>query len=106
MHVRVNAQASEENCSSTEEAEEEGGSCPAAAPAWAWPTAASGEPPLLGLVMIIKNENATIETTLESVKHDIDYWTIVDTGSTDGTQAGFSGDCLLGNCCLGALNEL
>ncbi len=88
-HVKSNAQAGEENCSSTEGTEEEQGSCPAAAPAWAWPTAAAGEPPLLGLVMIIKNENATIEKTLESVKHDIDYWTIVDTGSTDGTQAGF-----------------
>lgn len=78
-------QANKEHCSS-EGGEEKEGSCPAAAPAWAWPTAASGEPPLLGLVMIIKNENATIEATLESVKHDIDYWTIVDTGSTDGTQ--------------------
>ncbi len=84
-------QLSEEACGSKGgedggEEREEGGSCPAAAPAWAWPTAASGEPSLLGLVMILKNENATIAATLESVKHDIDFWTIVDTGSTDGTQ--------------------
>ncbi|EIE22202.1 hypothetical protein COCSUDRAFT_42571 [Coccomyxa subellipsoidea C-169] len=88
---RNTLQVSEEACGSKGgedggEEREEGGSCPAAAPAWAWPTAASGEPPLLGLVMILKNENATIAATLESVKHDIDYWTIVDTGSTDGTQ--------------------
>lgn len=50
------------------------------------PSARAGKKPLLGLVMIVKNENATIATTLDSVKHDIDYWTIVDTGSTDGTQ--------------------
>ncbi len=51
------------------------------------PAAREGEPPLLGLVMIVKDENATIEATLASVKGDIDYWTIVDTGSKDGTQA-------------------
>lgn len=67
---------------------DEAGSCPAAAAeaSWAWPTAAAREPPLLGLVMIVKNENATIARTLNSVKDDIDFWTIVDTGSTDGTQ--------------------
>jgi hypothetical protein len=36
----------------------------------------------LGLVMIIKDENATIYDTLASVRGAIDYWTIVDTGST------------------------
>ena len=40
----------------------------------------------LGLVMIVKNEVATINTTLGSMRDMIDYWTIVDTGSTDGTQ--------------------
>ncbi|EIE18186.1 hypothetical protein COCSUDRAFT_45597 [Coccomyxa subellipsoidea C-169] len=40
----------------------------------------------LGLVMIVKDEVATINTTLGSMRDMIDYWTIVDTGSTDGTQ--------------------
>ncbi|CAL5221709.1 g3950 [Coccomyxa viridis] len=40
----------------------------------------------VGLVMILKNENATIHETLTSIRDGIDYWTIVDTGSTDGTQ--------------------
>ena len=42
----------------------------------------------LGLVMIVKDEVATINITLGSLRDHIDYWTIVDTGSTDGTQAG------------------
>lgn len=50
------------------------------------PSARPGAKPLLGLVMIVKNENATIADTLDSVKDEIDHWTIVDTGSTDGTQ--------------------
>jgi len=41
---------------------------------------------LLGLVMIIKNEAHGIADTLESFRPYIDYWTILDTGSTDGTQ--------------------
>jgi glycosyltransferase involved in cell wall biosynthesis len=41
---------------------------------------------LLTLVMILKNEAHTIEKTLNSVKDHIDYWAIIDTGSTDGTQ--------------------
>lgn len=40
----------------------------------------------IGLCMIVKNERDVIERCLESVKLIIDYWTIIDTGSTDGTQ--------------------
>lgn len=36
--------------------------------------------------MIVKNESAVITRCLASVKPYIDYWVIVDTGSTDGTQ--------------------
>ena len=36
--------------------------------------------------MIVKNEAASINATLASMRADLDYWTIVDTGSTDGTQ--------------------
>jgi glycosyltransferase involved in cell wall biosynthesis len=36
--------------------------------------------------MIVKNENHVIKNSLASVKDLIDYWVIVDTGSTDGTQ--------------------
>lgn len=36
--------------------------------------------------MIVKNESAVIERCLSSVLPIIDYWVIVDTGSTDGTQ--------------------
>lgn len=36
--------------------------------------------------MIVKNESAVIKRALSSVKHKIDYWVIVDTGSNDGTQ--------------------
>lgn len=42
--------------------------------------------PLIGLVMIVKNEAHGIAETLESFKPIIDRWTILDTGSTDGTQ--------------------
>ena len=38
------------------------------------------------LNMIVKNEKYVIKRCLESVKSFIDYWVIVDTGSTDGTQ--------------------
>jgi glycosyltransferase involved in cell wall biosynthesis len=38
------------------------------------------------LNMIVKNESRVIKRCLESVKKIIDYWVIVDTGSTDGTQ--------------------
>jgi len=36
--------------------------------------------------MIVKNETAVIERCLRSVRPFIDCWSIVDTGSTDGTQ--------------------
>lgn len=38
------------------------------------------------LNMIVKNESKVIRRCLASVKDTIDYWVIVDTGSTDGTQ--------------------
>lgn len=38
------------------------------------------------LNMIVKNEKDVIERCLASVLPIIDYWVIVDTGSTDGTQ--------------------
>ncbi len=38
------------------------------------------------LTMIVKNESKVITRCLGSIKHLIDYWVIVDTGSTDGTQ--------------------
>jgi glycosyltransferase involved in cell wall biosynthesis len=38
------------------------------------------------LNMIVKNEAQVIKRSLASVKPIIDYWVIVDTGSTDGTQ--------------------
>ncbi|MCA9628782.1 MAG: hypothetical protein KC766_13985 [Myxococcales bacterium] len=44
------------------------------------------EKPLLALVMIVKNEAAGMRRTLESVKNCVDTWSILDTGSTDGTQ--------------------
>jgi glycosyltransferase involved in cell wall biosynthesis len=40
----------------------------------------------LCLNMIVKEESRVIRRCLESVKPIIDYWVIVDTGSTDGTQ--------------------
>ena len=36
--------------------------------------------------MIVKNESKVISRCLQSLKNLIDYWVIVDTGSTDGTQ--------------------
>ncbi len=36
--------------------------------------------------MIVKNESKVIQRCLSSVQNLIDYWIIVDTGSTDGTQ--------------------
>jgi glycosyltransferase involved in cell wall biosynthesis len=41
----------------------------------------------LGLCMIVKNEARLIERCLMSVRPVISHWTIVDTGSTDGTQS-------------------
>jgi glycosyl transferase family 2 len=40
----------------------------------------------LALVMIVKNEADTIERCLQAALPHIHGWTIVDTGSTDGTQ--------------------
>lgn len=40
---------------------------------------------LLSLVMIVKNESFSIQRTLDSVRGVVDRFTIVDTGSTDGT---------------------
>lgn len=39
------------------------------------------------LNMIVKNESEVIKRCLDSIKEVIDYWVIIDTGSTDGTQA-------------------
>jgi glycosyltransferase involved in cell wall biosynthesis len=38
------------------------------------------------LNMMVKNERKVIERCLASIKSLIDYWVIVDTGSSDGTQ--------------------
>ena len=40
----------------------------------------------LGLTMIVKDEAGTMGETVRSAAPHIDYWTIMDTGSTDGTQ--------------------
>lgn len=40
----------------------------------------------LQLVMIVKNGAKLVTETLLTIKPHIDYWTILDTGSTDGTQ--------------------
>ena len=40
----------------------------------------------LGLSMIVRDESHVIKRLLNSVSPIIDYWVIVDTGSTDGTQ--------------------
>ena len=45
------------------------------------------KPPLLALVMIVKDEAHTLPSTLISLKPYLDYYYILDTGSTDGTQA-------------------
>ena len=42
--------------------------------------------PLLALVAIVKDEAPTIASVLESVRPYVDHYTILDTGSTDGTQ--------------------
>lgn len=41
--------------------------------------------PLLSLVMIVKDEASNIKAVLEAAKPHVDCWTILDTGSTDGT---------------------
>lgn len=40
----------------------------------------------IGLSMIVKDESHCIKRVLESIWKYVDYWAIVDTGSTDGTQ--------------------
>ena len=42
--------------------------------------------PTICLNMIVKDETAVIRRCLDSVRPIIDYWVIVDTGSSDGTQ--------------------
>ena len=42
--------------------------------------------PTICLNMIVKNESEVIRRALDSAKNWVDYWVIVDTGSTDGTQ--------------------
>lgn len=43
--------------------------------------------PRICLSMIVKNEAPIIERCLQTVRPWVDHWIIVDTGSTDGTQA-------------------
>ncbi|WP_437904019.1 hypothetical protein WME95_36860 [Sorangium sp. So ce327] len=43
--------------------------------------------PLLALVMIVKDEAPSIRETLASARPHVDRFTLLDTGSTDGTQA-------------------
>lgn len=45
-----------------------------------------GNVPSICLTMIVKNESKVIKRCIDSVKDYINYWVIVDTGSTDGTQ--------------------
>lgn len=40
----------------------------------------------IGLSMIVKNEIHVLKRLLESIYPILDYWVVVDTGSTDGTQ--------------------
>ncbi len=42
--------------------------------------------PYFGVAMIVKDEVETIAATLASVRGAVDFVTVVDTGSTDGTQ--------------------
>ena len=42
--------------------------------------------PKLCLSMIVKNETHIIKECLDTISKYVDYWVIVDTGSTDGTQ--------------------
>lgn len=46
----------------------------------------NGKKPLLGAVLIVKNEAVTIERTVDSCIKSIDAMTVLDTGSTDRTQ--------------------
>lgn len=49
-------------------------------------TPESEKRPTVCVNMIVKDETPVIRRCLQSVKPIIDYWVIVDTGSTDGTQ--------------------
>jgi glycosyltransferase involved in cell wall biosynthesis len=44
------------------------------------------KPATVGLSIIVKNESAVIERMLKSVAPMLDYYCVIDTGSTDGTQ--------------------
>lgn len=57
----------------------------AAMPPIVFPGTSTVPRPRLGLVMIVKDEEAVIGRCLDSVVHLIGWWTIVDTGSTDAT---------------------
>ena len=50
------------------------------------PPVESGRRQTICLCMIVKNEAPVIEQCLSSVRPAVDYWVVVDTGSTDGTQ--------------------
>lgn len=50
------------------------------------PTADSGTTsPLIGLLVMFKNEEPVLPRFIESVGPHIDYWTAIDTGSKDGS---------------------
>ena len=61
------------------------------------------ERPLLGLTMIVKDEAPCIRKTIDSTKGVVDVWTILDTGSTDGTQQVVRGAS--SDAAYGALHE-
>ena len=42
--------------------------------------------PTIGLSIIVKNESKVIERMLNTVHPILDYYCVIDTGSTDGTQ--------------------
>ena len=50
-----------------------------------YPSYPTGVQPLLSVVMIVKNEEAGLEATLESTRGYIDHYCLLDTGSTDAT---------------------
>lgn len=49
------------------------------------PVPAGTDRPTIGLMMIVRNEAAVLPRLAASVRDHIDYWTVVDTGSTDNT---------------------
>jgi len=50
-----------------------------------WPGQDAVDRPRLGLAMIVRDEGAVLARCLDSVRHIIGWWTIVDTGSVDNT---------------------